>query len=133
MEWNDNNRKWVELLRSGEFEQGRGRLARRVHGDSTRYCCLGLAADKVLGVLRPTPYADVELFCVPDDTVAGGSLINMLSDGQVTSLGMRDYEASALASLNDTGSSFSEIADVIAYACDNHMSIKEARIKVLGW
>jgi len=37
---NDNAKRWVEALRSGEYEQGRNWLRR---GD--RYCCLGVACD----------------------------------------------------------------------------------------
>jgi hypothetical protein len=37
---NDNSRKWIEALRSGEFEQVRGALRKR-----DGYCCLGVACE----------------------------------------------------------------------------------------
>jgi hypothetical protein len=37
----ENIRKWVEALRSGEYEQGTGRLKTR----DGSYCCLGVACD----------------------------------------------------------------------------------------
>lgn len=37
---NDNARKWVKALRSGEFKQGKRRLR-----DGDAFCCLGVACD----------------------------------------------------------------------------------------
>lgn len=39
-----NLRKWVEALRSGEYEQGHGRLRSEIGGKST-HCCLGVACE----------------------------------------------------------------------------------------
>jgi hypothetical protein len=36
----DNVKLWVDALRSGLYEQGRGRLS-----DGTKYCCLGVACE----------------------------------------------------------------------------------------
>lgn len=43
-------KKWIAALRSGKFEQARGRLK---HGNQngTRYCCLGVA-EEVCGLPR---------------------------------------------------------------------------------
>ena len=42
----DNIRKWVDALRSGEFEQGLQYLTRRKHDASTwSHCCLGVACE----------------------------------------------------------------------------------------
>lgn len=40
-------RKWVEALRSGEYQQGNGKLC-----DNGRYCCLGVLYDIVVGDWR---------------------------------------------------------------------------------
>ncbi len=42
----ENMRLWVAALRSGEFAQGRKRLAQSGDGGATwRYCCLGVACE----------------------------------------------------------------------------------------
>lgn len=37
--------KWLEALRSGEYEQGRGALKRGKDGYGVKYCCLGVLCD----------------------------------------------------------------------------------------
>lgn len=37
--------KWVEALRSGRYEQGRGQLILERKDKSREYCCLGVLAD----------------------------------------------------------------------------------------
>lgn len=38
-------RLWSAALRSDEFEQGRGNLARTSHDGSTQHCCLGVLCE----------------------------------------------------------------------------------------
>lgn len=57
----ENVRKWVDALRSGDFEQRTGRL-----NAEGQYCCLGVACELALGdgvkvvktLVEPSPYAD---------------------------------------------------------------------------
>ncbi len=39
--------KWVEALRSGDYERGEGALRRGYSKDSDKYCCLGVLCDIV--------------------------------------------------------------------------------------
>ena len=85
--------EWVRALRSGEYEQGRGRL-RKGNGEDAKYCCLG-----VLGVVCGSP--DIELL---HDVMTH---INATTE-LLTSLRMR------LIDMNDRDlMSFPEIADWI--------------------
>lgn len=103
-------REWVKSLRSGEYEQGQGRL--RI-GDE--FCCLGVACDLLAkkGMARwnggvavcGESEGDVHL-----PTVAGDFL------GLKTGWGSFDCPVSGAASLvdlNDSGKTFAEIADII--------------------
>ncbi|EKS37796.1 hypothetical protein [Afipia clevelandensis] len=81
-------KKWIEALRSGEYEQGRNYFEK-----AGKFCCLGVLC-KVAG--KPTTRAedDVGNWHFAETTLPLG-------------MDMR------LATLNDKGSSFSEIADYI--------------------
>lgn len=96
--------KWIAALRSGEYKQGRHYL----RGEDDQFCCLGVAADLV-GVEWEKRPSGVWL---ADDHVStlGDLLCNKLGldpIGYLRSLG------NSLASLNDGGKSFPEIAAVI--------------------
>ena len=89
-------RKWVKALRSGEFKQ-----ANDVLRDGGAYCCLGVAC-----VLRHRESGE----SYPDLTGHGEHL---KTDGAAGNwLLPLDYQ-NKLATLNDRGSSFAEIADYI--------------------
>lgn len=83
--------KWLAALRSGKYKQGAGSLYEEID-DS--YCCIGVLCD-VMGMQK----GKIECF-------------DGLVDWQTVG-GMRVETASSLASMNDTGSSFTEIADYI--------------------
>lgn len=91
---------WLDALRSGKFEQGRGCLV-----NSGKYCCLGVAL-KVLKDWREDP----GLMC---------SMISPICDDdwqwQVILLGegLPKEHIGTLSRMNDTGSTFKEIADWI--------------------
>ena len=36
---------WMDALKSGKYEQGKGRLRRNMLGAQDRYCCLGVLCD----------------------------------------------------------------------------------------
>lgn len=42
---NENAKKWVEALKSGQFQQARGQLRRKLGRGDYAYCCLGLACE----------------------------------------------------------------------------------------
>ena len=115
----DIKRRWVDALRSGEYAQGQERL--RVNDE---FCCLGVLCDLAAkdGVVR-----------VEDEIVDGeerriyyyGDGKELLSDLFLPAsvriwAGLDDDnprvlsdDASSLASLNDSGYSFLDIAEII--------------------
>jgi hypothetical protein len=102
-------KKWVAALRSGEYKQGRDYL---YDPFDDQYCCLGVAG-AVCGVdkevmkkacyLRDKDYQDT----TNDDPIAPESYPKLIT------LGIKDNKAHVLASMNDEGKSFSQIADYI--------------------
>lgn len=114
---NDNARKWVEALRSGEYQQATEALR---SGDNTRgyrYCCLGVACDlyrqEVGGEWVGDDFKDTDGQLMED-----AELPAVVRDW----LGLRwcsghfipqDTGSSTLIRINDGGSTFAEIADVI--------------------
>ena len=104
---NNNAKLWVEALRSGEYEQGSGWLQ-----DGNRYCCLGVAC---IVYEKQT-----EAILSRDDDGVLNSCQYLGNDYCEVKqwLGLRDsvggfHRDSNLASLNDEGKTFGEIADVI--------------------
>jgi hypothetical protein len=92
-----NRKLWVEALRSGKYEQATETLS-----DGHGYCCLGVAC-KVAGK------SDAEI--ANWDNLSGFSSVRAFF-GLVGNDG--DYSKnSCLAEDNDSGASFSEIADII--------------------
>ena len=96
-------REWVEALRSGEYDQGVGRLMVRVgnlNEDLFEYCCLGVACEIT------DPLQDRELWRRDD----------MPPDGIAVQFGLADGEDDPdfYANLNDKYHwTFDEIADAI--------------------
>lgn len=100
--------KWLEALRSGQHKQAKGELFR-----DKGYCCLG-----VLSLVQG------RLTYVGDrarDGDANGSAIELDPTNPVAFVGEHgvidtDSAKRGLASLNDHGATFAELADVIEYA-----------------
>lgn len=101
--------KWVTALRSGEFEQGRSQLRR-----GNTFCCLGVLCELYRRTTGNGEWLTGGYFLGVSDVLspivrdwAGLTESNpVVSDGAHCS-------ASSLAEKNDTGASFSEIADII--------------------
>lgn len=111
--------QWLAALRSGEFKQGQRALRAERDGE-TRYCCLGVLCDLAVknGVI-PEP-VQVDQFgyrrysygvhlAEAATTVLPSSVQKWAG---VSSHGHRDG-ALTLASVNDNGVRFPEIADII--------------------
>lgn len=97
-------RRWVKALRSGEFKQTNGWLHKGNH-----YCCLGVLYEITPGVKRR---------CSKDGIFAyafgGGVFHRHYPDTRFfDSTGLSDDFASKLASMNDSGATFAEIAERI--------------------
>lgn len=88
--------KWTAALRSGEYKQGRDELL-----GSDGYCCLGVMA-KIAGKTDDQIYGEGTLRDFPE---------------VMDFFGLRDhcgeFDGGDLAILNDGGTTFPEIADII--------------------
>lgn len=82
--------KWLEDLRSGEYEQGRWTLKHQINNT---YCCLGVLAEGQRCLTRP------------------GSA--WLDESQLQLTGLSEGVQGFLSHMNDAGHSFAEIADWI--------------------
>jgi hypothetical protein len=90
--------KWVEALRSGEYNQGQSRLKAGVNS----YCCLGVAC-----VMQGATKRQLSTY----GYIPKLSKINVPKElkGQASERGI----VKALTTMNDAGKSFPEIADWI--------------------
>jgi hypothetical protein len=103
---NENAKKWVEALRSGEFKQARERLRK-----DRAFCCLGVACelyrrDTGLGTWNQYGFkspSDLSEDVLPIDVQRWLELAG--PSGQ--------YATSGLATDNDRGAPFEEIANTI--------------------
>lgn len=109
---NENAKKWVEALRSGAYQQGRGALRR-----GNEYCCLGVACD-LYDVAKWRGGANGAVFRYYGEPQSSASLLtedvaNWL--GLATDAGYFSSEEgdSSLTNLNDDGASFEQIAAII--------------------
>jgi hypothetical protein len=80
--------KWIGALRSGEYKQGRGKFE---HED--KYCCLGVLC--VVGGIKPIDGDGIGNWSFTIDAIGNSG------------------DPHVLASMNDEGKSFTEIADYI--------------------
>jgi hypothetical protein len=107
--------KWLEALRSGEYQQGKYRLKR-----NNKYCCLGVLTD----LHRKTKKKkDCKWIKLADGDESYFNSIGALNikvqkwSGIDSAGGFFKYptnnKTNTLASLNDTGKSFKQIADII--------------------
>lgn len=104
-ELNPNAKKWVEALRSGKYEQGIGALCK-----DGRYCCLGVAVE----VARDNGVACDE---IRDTDESLGGVFATVREWVGLADCAGDFSKSnfstSLASVNDNGKSFAEIADIV--------------------
>lgn len=106
-------KQWIKALRSGKYEQGEGRLCVTLPDGTDTFCCLGVLAD--IGIdgdwdPEPPPYGDGQnvstVWCIQNEAT-------MLSEAQLSKLGLDEGVASGLAAENDSGIPFDRIADII--------------------
>lgn len=96
-EWAD---KWVKALRSGEFKQGKSSLKNSLN----EYCCLGVLCE----ITKQNNWGN------------NGFLPEQVRDFTEMKTNSGIYKnVSSLANLNDSGSSFEEIADIIEKKWEN--------------
>lgn len=109
--------QWVKALRSGEFKQGKGALA-KIDGPDIRYCCLGVLSE----VAFRNGIGDRVLFTGNDFiTYDGGKSYPSLNVQSWASIDMdplvtipNDDRRACLSDCNDAlDMTFDEIADLI--------------------
>ena len=124
---NNNAKKWLEVLESGELIQGKGVLHNE---DDNSYCCLGVACELAIKAGLPiTTRSDVRY--VYNEIRTKQARVTMYSDGKEelygalpetvkTFLGLEgslgdatDPMMSSLSALNDSGKTFAEIAAIL--------------------
>ncbi len=134
---NENAQRWVEALRSGDYQQGQYLLRQPVAGDADVYCCLGVACElyieaggtdlaRELGPVdawaRGRQTKLVYVYKSERDPVAGRTAT--LPTVVVQWLGLRHASGGwdvwggepgshGLTGMNDGGASFDQIADRI--------------------
>ena len=116
---NENAKKWVAALRSGEFKQG----VRQLRGKDDSYCCLGVACELAAreGVIPPAEFIEAKQiyfydacgYFLPVDVIKWLGLETR--DGRFAVRNSDDsYEYPNFLSIkNDNRIPFAEIADII--------------------
>lgn len=103
----DLKKQWVEALRSGKYEQGRGVL----RNNEGQYCCLGVLAEE-MDYLEKDLELQTYICKLPEEDYTDDS-VSYLSSGVLSKTGIWEVEQVKLAEMNDEGLSFSSIADWI--------------------
>lgn len=124
-EQREHRKLWVEALRSGKYRQTDAALRR---GDG--FCCLGVACDiSGLGEWSDTDVDGKVIYRVGEEPAP-----NYLPKAVVSWLGVAGYNprvkvdggTEVLAMMNDNGSSFTEIADIIESEPEGLLATAEA-------
>jgi hypothetical protein len=97
-------KQWLEALRSGKYQQGNGRL-RSSRDGVDRFCCLGVLCD----LLEPESWTE---------TSVPGFYRHSIHEGYpgstvLESAGLEHDQCQILASMNDNGKSFEDVAQFI--------------------
>jgi hypothetical protein len=112
---NENAKKWLAALRSGEYQQGQKFLAA-----DKKYCCLGVACD--LYSKENPEFQVTQVTFTGKPCVGFGPLkeISLLPREVAVWLGTKGIcpsiaseKGMSVANLNDQGSTFTEIAELI--------------------
>lgn len=104
----ENREAWVKALRSGDYEQGQGKLHQ-----NDRWCCLGVACDLAFkaGVLSQPIVSRMGIFRYDGDDNYLPTVVQAWLG--VTMHAVKTEGGSCLAARNDEGATFAEIADLI--------------------
>jgi hypothetical protein len=126
--------KWIKALTSNKYKQGRNVLCHQGANKQYKYCCLGVLCDLYTkdSDIAKNPKKQLEVEKEKFQLVANKKAVNVLlyndtmeilpnevikwagmksSDGEV--FNSKLDESITLAEMNDTGSSFEEISEVI--------------------
>lgn len=113
---------WVELLRSGEFQQTKRRLREGTDHTNYRHCCLGVVCELYLvevgGFFNEVNEFVEDFQTLPARADTGWKFIPVahsanLGDGSRQWIGLDGMKCAALAMMNDRGWTFNQIADFV--------------------
>lgn len=101
--------KWLEALRSGQYQQVKGVLRHSDSANSQGYCCLGVLCD-IYSKETATPWVG--------DSFLGHTCVLPLEiikrcDISINQFGGLGLLQDSLSQMNDHGKTFNDIADVI--------------------
>lgn len=99
--------KWIEALRSGNYKQGKQFLNK-----NEKYCCLGVLCE-IEGLLKRTDVMSGATVYFSDDRWLTKALASYPGKNLRSSQGIILSMGTTLATLNDTGRKFAEIANII--------------------
>jgi hypothetical protein len=99
--------KWVAALRSGEYKQGHTYLRNR----DNKFCCLGVLCD----IIDPTLWTQEQKFETSFSYLGRLAELpgSLQEEFELGNMGTHPNLDQSLASMNDGGCSFEEIADII--------------------
>lgn len=107
--------KWIAALRSGEYQQGKYRLKR-----NNKFCCLGVLTDLHRKTKKKKDYKWIKLYNGDENYFDSVGALNteVQKWSSIDSAGglfkyPTNGKTNTLATLNDTGKSFKQIADII--------------------
>lgn len=101
-----NCRKWTAALRSGEYQQARGRLHYNTLAGVPSFCCLGVACD----LTKSGEWTPGGAYRIGEHLVRGLEIPDVIVADEY-GIGFLDQQH--LAHLNDNGATFAAIADHI--------------------
>lgn len=101
-------KRWIEALRSGDYKQYKCGLRRAYISGQIGHCCLGVLCDILP---QYSVAAGGGTYVSPRGAWLSGDTLNLDTGKYVAGLSRQD--AGTLASMNDQGVSFEEIADWI--------------------
>lgn len=115
----ERRRAWVAALRSGDYKQGSGWLRVDSRPNRVVHCCLGVGCelidDQWVRAPRRTTNVGGIKGSTPDGLQAwrrsGGT--SAMPQSALSMYAMTSEQADDLAAMNDTGSTFVEIADLL--------------------
>lgn len=106
---------WLEALRSGRYQQGRGRLRTANPDGSSNYCCLGVLCDLYDKVHGEDGWGKAEApHAVEHEGRTGTPSSAVLAwAGLHDRYGSFDQDGESLVEVNDNSSDFAEVIEVI--------------------
>jgi hypothetical protein len=117
-----NQQQWITALRSGGYTQGEGKLH-----STDGFCCLGVAAKEFLTddvvvtevILKSDEYYTMWSYDTEDE-MAPDHVIKALRLYDKNGSSMKGDDSPMLTYLNDNGSTFEQIADIIEANPENY-------------